>query len=134
MGQNDTLWKRYFSDKARFADLIIGVLGAGKELITPGQVMDMDSQVGLCVPELVENDQSEKIEKDGHRPHIRIRPNYRDLIRKVIYDMNFIVIGIENQEFPHYLTPVRCMGYDLREYERQAFEENGAVMKDNSVV
>ncbi len=30
-----------------------------------------------------------------------------------------MVIGIEGQEKPHYLMPVRCMNYDSMEYERQ---------------
>lgn len=30
-----------------------------------------------------------------------------------------MIIGIENQEAVHYLMPLRCMSYDVREYERQ---------------
>ena len=31
-----------------------------------------------------------------------------------------MVFGIENQEKVNYLMPLRCMSYDVEEYERQA--------------
>ena len=52
MRQKDILLKRYFSDETRFADLINGVIGAGKSLITAEQVTEMDSQVGIIGMEL----------------------------------------------------------------------------------
>lgn len=42
------------------------------------------------------------------------------MIRKAAFGINFMVIGIENQEEVHYLMPLRCMSYDAAEYERQA--------------
>ena len=57
--------------------------------------------------------------------------------------MNYIVVGIEEQEYTHYLMPVRCMEYDLREYERQvdkdsaqtmkAYEKNGSIYPKKSI-
>lgn len=35
-------------------------------------------------------------------------------------EKDFMVFGIENQEEVHYLMPMRCMSYDVEEYERQA--------------
>ncbi|MBR6527690.1 MAG: hypothetical protein IKT45_07065 [Lachnospiraceae bacterium] len=43
--------------------------------------------------------------------------------------MNYIVVGIEEQEYTHYLMPVRCMEYDLREYERQVDKGSAQTMK-----
>lgn len=45
--------------------------------------------------------------------------------------MNFVVIGIEHQEHPHYLMPLRCMGYETREYERQASKQGRQLLQDH---
>jgi len=50
----------------------------------------------------------------------RYRELSRDLVKKAAFGVNFVVIGIENQEEVHYLAPVRMMSYDAAEYERQA--------------
>ena len=129
MGQKDALLKRYFSDETRFADLINGVIGAGKSLITAEQVTEMDSQVGVCVPEMALKG-GDLAGNRGGKGYIKIRPKYRDLVRKIVMGMNFIVVGIEEQEHTHYLMPVRCMEYDLREYERQVDKYSTQTMKE----
>jgi len=50
---------------------------------------------------------------------------YADLINGV----SFAVIGIENQAQVHYLMPVRCMEYDVKEYQRQEVEKKRALKK-----
>ena len=110
MGQRDYCLKRYLSDEARFADLINGVLGEGHQLISPKDLTDMDSQVGYREPEWAAGD-------------VGGRVKYRDLLKRAACGINFIVIGVEHQEHPNYLMPLRCMGYDVREYERQAAVE-----------
>lgn len=69
MGQRDYCFKRYFSDEARFADLINGILGEGQQLISPENLTDMDSQVGHRKPEPDASDSLERIK-------------YRDLLKK----------------------------------------------------
>ena len=107
MGQQDYCFKRYLSDEARFADLINGGLGEGRQLITATDLADMDSQVGY-----------RDLDWPSNRSTATVK--YRDLLKKAACGINFIVIGVEHQEHPNYLMPLRCMGYDVREYERQA--------------
>lgn len=130
MGQKDTILKRYFSDEACFADLINGVIGAGKKLVVAEQVIDLDSQVGIRMPESISEPNDVTAKKGSKTGHKKIRPRYRDLVRKIALGMNFVVIGIEEQEHTHYLMPVRCMGYDLREYERQVDKDSAQTMRE----
>ena len=115
MGQKDTALKQYLEDDTRFADLINGLLGKGKKLIPEDALHQQDPWV--ADPLLLPRSKNRKMHTGRYK---KILPKYRDLVRKVAYGVNFIVIGIENQDKVHYLMPVRCMGYDVREYERQA--------------
>lgn len=116
MGQSDICLKRYLSDEARFADLINGVIGEGEQLVTAADLTDMDSQVGY-------RDMSAEMDGRVAGAKKRSRQVYRDLLKKAAFGVNFVVIGIEHQEHSNYLMPLRCMGYDVREYERQASVE-----------
>ncbi len=115
MGQSDICLKRYLSDEARFADLINGVIGEGEELLTASDLTDLDSQVGYRDF----SQQQDRYVAGDKRPSF----TYRDLLKKAAFGINFVVIGIEHQEHTNYLMPLRCMGYDVREYERQASVE-----------
>lgn len=42
------------------------------------------------------------------------------MIRKAAFGVNFLLIGVENQQKVHYLAPVRMMSYDAASYEKQA--------------
>ena len=128
MGQ-DTRLKEYFNDNIRYADLINGMIGHGKNLVSAEHLTDMDSQIGY-LPEDDEQSQAKPPSRKG-RYHRKIRPKYRYMIRKVAFGMNFVVIGIENQELTHYLMPLRCMGYDAREYERQSYLEGKQILADH---
>ena len=108
MGQSDICLKRYLSDEERFADLINGILGEGEHLLSPEDLTDMDSQVGY---------------------HNQRHQGYRDLLKKAAFGMNFMVIGIENQERTNYLMPLRCLCYDASEYERQAAVEKSRMRR-----
>ena len=113
MGQNDFCLKRYLSDGERFADLINGIIGEGEALLVSDDLSDMDSQVGYYASTMM-----------GKRS-----VQYRDLLKKAAFGVNFVVIGIEHQEHTNYLMPLRCMGYDVREYERQAAVEKSKVRR-----
>lgn len=120
MGQSDICLKRYLSDEARFADLINGVIGEGEQLVTAADLTDMDTQVGY-------RDTSCEMDESISNEKRRSWQGYRDLLKKVAFGVNFVVIGIENQEHSNYLMPLRCMGYDVREYERQASVEKAKI-------
>ena len=110
----DTINKRYLSDNRRYADLINGFVFHGEQAIVPDTLMDMDSQTGIWK----ENRYTKEVPAAG-KSRGRGRGS-RDLVRKAAIGINFAVIGIEKQEEVHYLMPLRAMGYDAAEYERQA--------------
>ena len=103
----DLTKKRCLSDNGRYADLINGIIFKGKRRISPEDLSEVDSQTGIWGNILMY----------GRR---RYKQKYRDLIRKAALGVNFVVIGIEDQEEVHYLMPLRSMAYDAAEYERQA--------------
>ncbi len=103
----DVSKKNCLTDNERYADLINGLLLEGRQLVKPEDLQDMDSQ-GTGLSALVTG------------RNRRYRQVYRDLVKKVGLGVNFIVIGVENQELVHYLMPVRSMSYDVAEYDRQA--------------
>ena len=107
--EKDLREKGYLCVPERFADLINGVVCGGREILQPSDLAEMDSQTGYL---------QMSTGKDGQRP--KRKTKYRDVIRKTAFGVNFMVIGIENQEEVHYLMPLRCMSYDAAEYERQA--------------
>ncbi len=113
----DTINKRYLSDNRRYADLINGFVFHGEQAIVPDTLMDMDSQTGIW-KENRYTKEGRKVPAAG-KSRGRGRGS-RDLVRKAAIGINFAVIGIEKQEEVHYLMPLRAMGYDAAEYERQA--------------
>lgn len=113
----DAVNKRYLSDNRRYADLINGFIFHGEQAIPPDSLTDMDSQSGIWADG--ENAEGQR----ANRPSKKLgrgKKRRRDLVRKAALGINFAVIGIEKQEEVHYLMPLRVMGYDAAEYERQA--------------
>lgn len=107
--EKDLQEKGYLCTPERFADLINGVVCGGKKILRPSDLTEMDSQTGYL-----------RASNGRGRRTLPRQPRYRDVIRKAAFGINFMVIGIENQEEVHYLMPLRCMSYDAAEYERQA--------------
>lgn len=105
--EHNTIVNRYLSDNERYADLINGCEFGGEQIIAAEDLQDIDTQVNASM------DGKEK--RQDNR-----KTKYRDIIRKVAFGVNFMVVGIENQEEVHYLMPLRIMEYDVREYQRQA--------------
>lgn len=120
--EKDLRKKKYLYDTERFADLINGTVCQGKQIISAKDLSDMDSQTGGFKSESVNG-------RTGKKQNQR----YRDLVKKATVGMNFVVIGIENQEEVHYLMPLRCMTYDAGEYERQATNIQKKVRKQKGL-
>lgn len=92
--KQDLLAKRYYSDNRRFADLINGIVCNGIPIVKQEDLSEMDTETS-----------------QGKR---------RDLVRKAVFGVNFAVLGLENQEKLDYRLPLRVLGYESGEYERQA--------------
>lgn len=104
MGQKDISLVRYFEDQERYADLINGFLFDGEQLITSQDVQEMDSRVTGVLGKLKQKFMLQK---------------YRDSVRKVIFNTNFAIIGLENQDRVHHGMPVRIMLSDAASYDKQ---------------
>ena len=109
MKKEDELLKCYLSDDERYADLINGVSFGGRQVVRAEDLSDRDTQTGYH-----KNTRTVKGKKNT---------KYRDLFRKASFGANFAVVGVENQTQVHYLMPVRCMEYDVKEYRRQEVEQ-----------
>ena len=120
--EKDLQKKSYLSDEERFADLINGLVGAGKEIVSPADLTEMDSQTGFF----------RLLPGSAGRKRLR-KQHYRDLVKKAAFGMNFIVIGIKHQEMVHYLMPLRCLIYETDEYERQAVKIRKRVRRQKGI-
>lgn len=88
----DTCAREYYSDRARYADVINGLVFNGQQLVAEEDLQELDSRVGNKV---------------------------RDLLRKIEFDGDIVTIGIENQDYIDYAMPQRTLFYEALEYDRQ---------------
>ena len=91
----DVEWKSFFQDNHRYADIINGIGCGGVQLVKDTDLAEVDSTV---------------------------KKKSRDALRKVALGMNFLIVGIENQEKMDYEYPLRNMQYDVEQYQKQAQE------------
>lgn len=118
--EKDLSKKRCLADNERYADLINGLLLGGKQRVHSCDLQEMDAQTP-----------GREAWLPGGKS--RYRQLNRDLIKKAAFGVNFVVIGLENQEEVHYLMPVRAMSYDVAEYERQARAVRSRVRKEKGI-
>lgn len=122
--KSDISWKAYFSDDERYADIINGIAFGGVQEVSGDNLYDADSQSGfLSMTGFVKRkgvykeSLSMKKLKEGRRArHLKVR----DMVRRAAFGVNFVIIGIENQEITDYSMPLRNLSYDTGEYEKQA--------------
>ncbi len=120
----DTGLKVFFSDNARYADVVNGIGFQGRQVICEEDLQDLDTQTGIWKsPGFI---QSSRKRKDREK-----RVKYRDMVRKVGIGMSFAIVGIENQEEIDYSIPLRNLSYDVDEYERQAAKIRKEVRKNH---
>lgn len=104
MGQKDISLVRYFEDRERYADLINGFVFQGNQVVSEDDVQEMDSRVTGVF---------------GKWNLRFLVQKYRDCVRRVIFGMGFVVIGIENQDRVHHGMPARIMMEDAANYDKQ---------------
>ena len=103
MGQKDLVLRTYLSDEKRFADLFNTYLGERE--IFP-RVFE---RVGKCTyTERRRDAESKTVE--------------HDLLKIYEKKDKYYILGIQNQEKIDYQMIIRCMAYELEEYERQIRE------------
>lgn len=121
----DVGWKEFLQDDARYADVINGLGCGGRQAVTVADLQEADTQTILG--RVFER-------KDvGRRKSRRrkYRTKVRDMLRKVAFGVNFVIVGIENQELINYAAPLACMVYDAGEYEKQMGKVRKQIRKES---
>ena len=90
--KTDVIFKEFWRQNERFADLFNTVIFKGKEVIRPEKLSEMDTDV------------SGTIEMKDYKETLT---RTRDVVKKMAYGVEFVVMGIENQEEVHYAMPLR---------------------------
>lgn len=105
MQEKNIIASTYWADNERFADIMnVGLFQ--KKVLTAEQLSEKDGYLGRVKQRQKESDLQ----------------RYRDVTKKAAYGTNFVIVSAENQESIHYAMPVRIMGYEFMEYNRQLKE------------
>ena len=107
--KTDTVLKNFWRDNARFADLFNAVLFNGDNVIKPEALEEADTDLSAIL-------------KIGS--HTETLQKILDVVKKSAYGVDFVILGLENQQHIHFGMPLRLMvgdalGY-LKEYEEIA--------------
>ena len=103
--EEDIVVNAYFSDNARFADLINGLVFEGEQVIRKEDLKKEDTQT---------------VSTERYHGTKNGITRTRDQLRRAAFGVHFALIGLENQSQVHYLMPLRTMDYDIGEYLKQA--------------
>ena len=104
----DTVLKNYWSGNEQFADIFNAVLFAGKQIIRPEELEDVDTE------------ESSILEHRDYAESIRAsRDNIKISKKSTAFGVELVMLGIESQEHIHYAMPMRIMGYDYGTYKKQ---------------
>ena len=118
--KNDVEDKTFFENDERYADLINGLLCNGRQVLKKEDLTELSGSV------------RNKLPKDGtvrSKYGYNKREKVQDIVRKAALGLNFILIGLENQQTVDYSLPLRCMEYDVGQYEKQAVKIRRAIRK-----
>lgn len=115
--RSDVIFKEFWRDNERFADLFNVVVFGGKEVIKSEMLQEMDTDVSGAIQM-----------KDYKETLTRMR----DVIKKTAYGVEFVVLGIESQKYIHYAMPLRHMIYDAMSYLKEYQELTRKYRTDKS--
>ena len=114
-------WKGYLSDDERYADVINGIACKGEQIVKKEDLQEIDTQSAyLHGPKFIRKLPLLK------NSNVKLR----DCVRKVAFGMNFMIVGVENQENIDYSIPLRSMSYEVGTYEKQATNIRKEVRKN----
>ena len=104
----DIVLKNYWNNNEQFADLFNAVLFDGEQIIRSDELEDVDTEEST----IIENKKYAESMK-ASRDNIKIRK------KSTVFGVEFVMLGLENQEHIHYAMPMRVMGYDYAAYKKQ---------------
>ena len=105
MGKTDVKTKEFWRDNGHFADLFNAVVFQGEAVIQPEQLHEQDTDSSASVK--------------GSEKYSETVFHARDVVKKMAFGMEFVILGIEGQTLPDYSMPVRTMMYDALGYWRE---------------
>lgn len=119
--KSDLILKNFWRDNDRFADLFNACVFNGKQILKPEDLTEVDTDI------------SSLIKFNGHAETIQ---KVLDVVKKTAYGVDFVILGIENQQKIHYAMPLRHMIGDafsyLKEYNELAAENKKEKNLENS--
>ena len=114
--KSDVIFKEFWRNNERFADLFNAVVFGGREVIKPEILQEIDVDVSGVIQM-----------KDYKETLTRIR----DVVKKTAYGTEFVVLGVESQQHIHYAMPLRHMIYDAMSYLKEYQELTRKCGKDD---
>lgn len=120
--KNDAADKVFFDNDERYADLINGLLCNGRQVLRKEDLREHSGSVQVRTAGSM----------TGRVKSVRgyeRREKIQDIVRKAALGVNFILIGLENQQTVDYSLPLRCMEYETGQYEKQAEKIRRTVRK-----
>lgn len=116
----DTVLKKFWRNNERFADLFNAVLFDGETVIQPDVLEEVDTDISAVLKLGSYSGTLQKI---------------LDVVKKSAYGVDFLILGLENQQNIHYAMPLRIMigdalGY-LKEYDAIAKKNKKAGQWDS---
>ena len=102
--KTDLILKKFWKDNDHFADLFNACLFEGKQVLKPEDLTEVDSDFSSLVHL---NSHAETIQK------------VLDVVKKTAYGVDFVILGIENQQKIHYAMPLRHMIGDAFSYLKE---------------
>ena len=118
--RKSVVWRTFFRDNERFADVFNGVCFYGQQVIRPESLEDRDSQYE---PVKVDEESTDK------EDYAWQKEKYRDVVKKWANGVTYVILGTEPQEKIDYAIAVRMLLYDVADYERQRAEISKEVKK-----
>lgn len=111
----DTILKNFWKDNARFADLFNAILFNGENVIKPEELEEADTDLSTV---LKFNSHADTLQK------------VLDVVKKSAHGVDFVVLGLENQQKVHYGMPLRVMLGDVLGYLKEYQEISGNNKKE----
>lgn len=102
--KTDTVLKNFWRDNERFADLFNAALFDGEKVIQPDALEEADTDI------------SSIIKLNGHADTLQ---KILDVVKKSAYGVDFVILGLENQQHVHYGMPLRVMLGDALGYYKE---------------
>lgn len=100
----DAILKNFWRDNARFANLFNAILFDGENVIDLEELKEVDT------------DLSAVLKFNGHADTLQ---KILDVVKKSAYGVDFVILGLENQQHIHYGMPLRIMLGDTLGYVKE---------------